>query len=34
MSEHKSDDYKLLAVEYYLNTQDISLVDTCEIFKC
>jgi transposase len=34
MSKHKSDDYKLLAVEYYLNTQDISLIDTCKIFKC
>ena len=22
MSKHKSDDYKLLAVEYYLNTQE------------
>jgi transposase len=34
MSTHKSTDYKLSAVEYYLNTYNISLENTCEIFKC
>lgn len=34
MSTHKSTDYKLSAVEYYLNTDNISLENTCEIFKC
>ena len=34
MSTHKSTDYKLSAVEYYLNTEDISLENTCDIYKC
>ncbi len=34
MSIHKSTDYKLSAVEYYLNTDIISLENTSEIFKC
>ena len=34
MSIHKSTDYKLSAVEYYLNTDDISLENTCDIYKC
>ena len=34
MSTHKSTDYKFSAVEYYLNTDNISLENTCEIFKC
>ena len=34
MSTHKSTDYKLSAVEHYLNTDNISLENTCEIFKC
>ncbi len=31
MSKHKSEDYKLSAVKYYLNN-DVSLDDVCEIF--
>ena len=34
MSTHKSTDYKLSTVEHYLNTNNISLENTCEIFKC
>ena len=34
MSTHKSTDYKLSAVEYYLNTDNISLENTCNIYKC
>jgi hypothetical protein len=39
MSTHKSTDYKFSAVEYYLNTdnislENISLENICEIFKC
>ena len=32
-SKHKSDDYKLSAVEYYL-VGDKSQIEVCEIFKC
>ena len=32
-SNHKSEDYKLSAVEYYL-VGDKSQVEVCEIFKC
>jgi len=31
MSKHKSEDYKISAVKYYLNN-DVSLDDVCEIF--
>ena len=30
---HKSDDYKLTAVQHYLDT-DNTQTDTCSIFKC
>ena len=33
MGKHKSTDYKLLAVEYYLDN-NINLRDTCKIYKC
>jgi len=33
MSKHKSEDYKLSAVKYYLNN-DVSLDDVCVIFDC
>jgi transposase-like protein len=33
MSKHKSEDYKISAVKYYLDN-DISLDDVCEIFDC
>ena len=33
MSKHKSKDYKLSAVTYYLNN-DISLDNVCKIFSC
>lgn len=33
MSKHKSEDYKISAVKYYLNN-NISLDDVCEIFDC
>ena len=33
MSKHKSEDYKLSAVKYYLKN-DVSLDDVCEIFDC
>ena len=33
MSKHKSEDYKLSAVKYYLNNQ-VSLDDVCDIFDC
>jgi transposase-like protein len=33
MPKHKSEDYKLSAVQYYLEN-DVSYVKTCEIFKC
>ena len=32
-SKHKSEDYKLSAVEYYL-TEDKSPDEVCKIFKC
>ena len=33
MSKHKSEDYKLSAVKYYINN-DVSLDDVCKIFNC
>lgn len=33
MTIHKSDDYQLSAVQYYL-VEDVSQVETCKIFKC
>ena len=33
MPTHKSEDYKLSAVNYYL-TEDTSQLETCRIFKC
>ena len=33
MSKHKSEDYKISAVKYYLNN-DVSLDDVCVIFDC
>ena len=33
MLKHKSEDYKLSAVKYYLNN-DVSLDDVCKIFDC
>ena len=33
MSKHKSEDYKLSAVKYYLNS-DVSLDNVCNIFDC
>ena len=33
MSKHKSEDYKLSAVEYYL-TEDKTQEEVCKIFKC
>ena len=33
MSKHRSKDYKISAVKYYLNN-DVSLDDVCEIFNC
>jgi transposase len=33
MSKHKSEDYKLSAVKYYLNN-DVSLDDVCDFFDC
>jgi transposase len=34
MGKHKSSDYKFSAVEYYLNNEDLSLQDTCDIYNC
>jgi transposase len=34
MGKHKSTDYKLSAVEYYLDNEDLSLRNTCDIYKC
>ena len=34
MGKQKSDDYKLTAVEYYLNMDESSLRETCDIFNC
>ena len=31
--KHKSDDYKLTAVQYYL-VEDITQKEVCKIFKC
>ena len=33
MSKHHSEDYKISAVEYYLNN-DITLREVCKIYKC
>ncbi len=33
MSKHKSEDYKIIAVKYYLEN-NINYTKTCEIFKC
>ena len=33
MSKHRSEDYKISAVKYYLNN-DVSLDDVCEFFDC
>ena len=33
MYNHKSEDYKLSAVEYYL-TEDKTQEEVCKIFKC
>ena len=34
MSKHKSSDYKLTAVNYYLDMDEPSLSKACDIFKC
>lgn len=34
MGKHKSDDYKMSAVQYYLDMNKPSLSNTCDIFKC
>ena len=33
MTKHKSEDYKLSAVKYFLENKDIQ-ENTCRIFKC
>ena len=33
MAKHKSEDYKISAVQYYL-TKNKNQLQTCEIFKC
>jgi transposase-like protein len=33
MPKHKSEDFKMSAVEYYL-TEDVSQEQVCRIFKC
>ncbi len=33
MSKHKSEDYKITVVKYYLEN-DTNYTKTCEIFKC
>jgi hypothetical protein len=33
MSKHKSEDYKITAVKYYLEN-DINYTKTCDIYKC
>ena len=33
MSKHKSEDYKITAVEYFLDN-DTTYAETCRIFKC
>ena len=32
--KHKSDDYKISAVKYYLNNKDNNIRKTCKIFDC
>ena len=34
MSKHKSEDYKLIAVKYFLENDHTNYTKTCEIFKC
>jgi transposase len=34
MGKHKSTDYKLSAVEYYLDNEDNSLSNVCKIYNC
>ena len=34
MKKHKSTDYKLSTVEYYLDNENLSLRDICNIYKC
>ena len=34
MGKQKSTDYKLSAVEYYLNNEDNSLSNVCKIYNC
>jgi len=34
MGKHKSDDYKLSAVTYYLNMKKPSIRKVCRIYKC
>ena len=31
---HKSEDYKISAVKYYLENRNVSMDDVCDIFKC
>ncbi len=33
MPKHKGEDYKLIAVQYYLENMETQ-IDTCNIFKC
>ena len=33
MSKHKSEDFKISAVDYYIEN-DTSFAETCKIFKC
>lgn len=34
MVKHKSEDYKTIAVKYYLEQKDTNYTKTCKIFKC
>jgi transposase len=34
MSKHKSEDYKLIAVKYFLENDHTNYTKTCDIFKC
>ena len=34
MTKHKSEDYKLTAVKYFLENNDTNYTKTCDIFKC
>lgn len=34
MSKHKSEDYKLTTVKYFLENNDTNYTKTCDIFKC